>query len=221
MEIKGIIFDLDGVLCSTDRFHFAAWLALAQRLGIPFTEADNRRMRGVSRMESLDILLEKTGRAFSPAEKQALAEEKNRRYRALLAGLSPSDLSEDTRQALTALRAMGLKLAVGSSSRNARPILERLGLGDFFDAVADGTEIARSKPDPEVFLLAARKLGLAPACCLVVEDAPAGIAAAAAGGFCSAAMGDARGDGRAAFQLDELGDLAPLLAGARRVAADG
>ena len=213
MEIKGVIFDLDGVLCSTDRFHFAAWQSLAQELHIPFTEADNRRMRGVSRMESLDILLKKAPRAFSPAEKQALAEKKNGRYRVLLAGLSPADLAADTRRALDDLRAMGLKLAVGSSSRNARCILGRLGLEDFFDAVADGTEIARSKPDPEVFLLAAKKLELPPARCLVVEDAPAGIAAAAAGGFAAAGLGDARADPRARFHLASLGELAPLLAG--------
>ena len=97
MEIKGVIFDLDGVLCSTDRFHFAAWQSLAQQLNIPFTEADNRRMRGVSRMESLDILLEKADRVFSPAERASLAGAKNDRYRALLAGLSPADLSEDTK----------------------------------------------------------------------------------------------------------------------------
>ena len=211
MEIKGVIFDLDGVLCSTDRFHFAAWQSLARRLRIPFTEADNRRMRGVSRMESLDILLEKAPRAFSPAEKRQLAEEKNGRYRVLLEGLSPADLAADTRQALDARRAMGLLLAVGSSSRNARFILDKLGLGDFFDAVADGTEIARSKPDPEVFLLAAKKLALAPACCLVVEDAPAGIAAAEAGGFAAAGLGDARTDPRARFHLASLGELAPLL----------
>ena len=212
MEIKGVIFDLDGVLCSTDRFHFAAWQSLAQQLSIPFTEADNRRMRGVSRMESLGILLEKADRAFYPAERASLASTKNDRYRALLAGLSPADLSEDTKQALATLRAMGLKLAVGSSSRNARFILDRLGLADFFDAVADGTEIARSKPDPEVFLLAARKLALPPARCLVVEDASAGISAAVAGGFAAAGISTAKDDERAVFHLANLSDLAALLA---------
>lgn len=212
MEIKGVIFDLDGVLCSTDRFHFAAWQSLAQRLNIPFTEADNRRMRGVSRMESLDILLEKSPQTFSPAEKRQLAEEKNRRYRALLEELSPADLPQDTRQALADLRAMGLKLAVGSSSRNARFILDKLGLGSFFDAVADGTEIVHSKPDPEVFLLAAQKLALSPANCLVVEDAPAGIAAAVAGGFAAAGISTAKGDDRAVLHLSSLRDLSALLA---------
>ena len=144
-------------------------------------------------------------------EKQALASAKNARYQALLEQLSPADLTLDTRQTLAALRAMGLKLAVGSSSRNARLILRRLGLENFFDAVADGTEIAHSKPDPEVFLLAARKLNLPAARCLVVEDAPAGIAAAVAGGFAAAAMGDASQDPRADFHLARLGDLVPLL----------
>lgn len=211
MEISGVIFDLDGVLCSTDRFHFAAWKSVAEEWQIPFTEADNRRLRGVSRMESLEILLEKSDRAFSPAQKQALADTKNRRYQALLEGLSPADLSEDARQALHALRDMGLKLAVGSSSRNTRFILERLGLGAFFDAVADGTQITRSKPDPEVFLLAARRLALPPARCLVVEDAAAGIAAAAAGGFPAAGFGCAREDPRAVFHLTALSQLPGLL----------
>ena len=181
MGIKGVIFDLDGVLCSTDECHYLAWKELADSLGIPFDETINRRLRGVSRMESLDIILQAAGRAFSSREKQALAARKNERYRRLLMKLTPADLPGGVRATLDELRRRGLRLAVGSSSKNTPLILQRLGLEDWFDAVADGNDITRSKPDPEVFLLAAERLRLPPGECMVVEDADAGIEAALAG----------------------------------------
>ncbi len=207
MKYQGVIFDLDGVICSTDRYHYLGWKALADRLGIPFNETDNNRLRGVSRMESLNIVLEKSGRVYTEAEKQAMAEEKNDTYRALLHQMSPADLADEVKATLDALRARGLKLAIGSSSRNTPFILERLGLGDYFDAVADGNCITHSKPDPEVFLKAAEMIGLAPADCVVVEDAHAGVEAAVNGGFACAAMGDAREDVRATYHLDTFSDL--------------
>ena len=188
---EGVIFDLDGVICSTDRYHYLAWKRIADRLGIPFDERINVRLRGLSRMDSLNIILEGYEGSLTQAQKEALAEEKNALYRASLANMSPDDLPRDVRRTLDALRAAGLRLAIGSSSRNTRFILERLGLADFFDAVSDGTNITRSKPDPQVFLMAADFLGLPPARCLVVEDAQSGIAAAKAGGFDSAGVGDA------------------------------
>ena len=206
-QYQGIIFDLDGVLCSTDEYHYRAWKAMADRLGIPFDRERNNLLRGVSRMASLDIILEKADRAFSPEEKQALAQEKNDHYRELLAEMSPADLSADVLHTLQSLRAGGLLLAVGSSSRNTPFILDRLGLGSFFDAVADGNCITRSKPDPEVFLKAAEFLGLPPEACLVVEDAHSGVEAAVSGGFDCAAVGDAREDSRARFPLSRLSDL--------------
>ena len=181
--IKAIIFDLDGVSCRTDRYHYLAWKALADRLGIPFDEEVNQRLRGVSRRESLEIVLGARGGAYSEAEKLAMTEEKNAVYKTYLAAMTPEDLSPETLAVLRALRRRGYLLAIGSSSRNARQILERLGLGDFFDAVADGTQIARSKPDPEVFLLAASLLGVRPARAAVVEDGESGVRAAVAGGF--------------------------------------
>jgi len=183
MKYKAIIFDLDGVICHTDQYHFQAWKQLADRLGIPFNEQDNDRLRGVSRMESLNIILEKSSRIYSEQEKLAFAEEKNEYYKKLLIQMTPSDLPEGVLETLQELRSRGLLLGIGSSSKNTKLILSRLGLADFFDAVADGTEISHSKPDPEVFLLAAEKLGVSPAESLVVEDADAGIEAAKAGGF--------------------------------------
>lgn len=181
--IQAIIFDLDGVICHTDRYHYLAWKALADRLEIPFDEKVNQRLRGVSRRESLEIILGEKGAAYSEAEKLALTEEKNEIYRTYLASMTPDDLSREARATLQALRQRGYLLAIGSSSRNTRQILERLGLGNFFDAVADGTQITRSKPDPEVFLLAASLLGVAPHRALVLEDAESGVRAARAGEF--------------------------------------
>ena len=207
MKYQGIIFDLDGVICSTDEYHYLAWKALADRLGIPFDRERNNLLRGVSRMASLEIILEKAGRTYTEAEKAAFAEEKNAAYRQLLGRMSPADLSEDVRTTLEALRRAGLKLAIGSSSKNTPFILERIGLGDFFDAVADGNCITHSKPHPEVFLKAAELIGLPPAACLVVEDAHAGVEAAVAGGFDCAAMGDAREDERARYHLASFSEL--------------
>ena len=207
MKYKGIIFDLDGVICSTDHYHYLAWKALADRLGVYFDETINNRLRGVSRMASLDIVLERAERSYTPEEKAAFAEEKNDAYRELLKNMSPADLSNEVKETLDVLRSRGLLLGIGSSSKNTRFILSRIGLGDYFDKISDGTNITRSKPDPEVFLKAAEYLGLAPADCLVVEDAKAGVEAASAAGMDSAAIGDAAGCGLATYDLARFSDL--------------
>lgn len=207
MKYAGVIFDLDGVICSTDEFHYQAWKALADRLGISFGREENSRLRGVGRMESLDLLLRWGGREASDEERLALAQEKNERYRELLKEMSPTYLSPEVKETLCALRAAGLKLAIGSSSRNTPFILARLGLDDFFDAVADGNCITHSKPHPEVFLKAAEGIGLMPQDCLVVEDAKAGVEAAVAGGFDCAALGDAKDDPRAKWHLARFAEL--------------
>ena len=211
MKYKGIIFDLDGVICSTDEYHYLAWKALADRLQIPFDRERNNLLRGVSRMASLDIILEKAEKTYTADEKAAFAEEKNDLYRQLLRRMTPDDLPDDVKTTLDALRKAGLKLAIGSSSKNTPFILEQIGLGSFFDAVADGNCITHSKPHPEVFLKAAEMLRLAPKDCLVVEDAHAGVKAAVAGGFDCAAVGDARDDVRAAYHLDRLTQLIPVI----------
>ena len=177
---KGIIFDLDGVLCSTDRFHYEAWLDCAREVEAPFDWTINERLRGVSRMESLEIILEGSPHDYSDAEKERLATEKNERYRALLAQMTPEDMDPAVRAMLKQLRADGIRLAVGSSSKNAPYILERLAALDLFDAIVDGSQIEHSKPHPEVFLRAGAALGLEPGECLVVEDAVAGLEAARA-----------------------------------------
>lgn len=206
-RFSGIIFDLDGVICSTDQYHYLAWKALADRLGIPFDRERNNLLRGVSRMASLEIILEKSEKTYSEEEKNAFATEKNDLYRESLKQMGPGDLSADVRDTLNALRQRGLKLSIGSSSKNTPFILERIGLASFFDAVADGNCITHSKPDPEVFLKAADMLGLSPSQCCVVEDAHAGVEAAVNGGFACAAMGDAREDDRARFHLSKFSDL--------------
>ena len=189
--MKAVIFDLDGVLCSTDKYHYQAWKAIADELSIPFDETVNNRLRGVSRMASLEIVLEKYPGQLSDAEKLCLAEKKNSIYRELLSSLTPADLSAGAMDTLSALRSLGLLLAVGSSSKNTPFILQRLGLDNYFDAVSDGNNITRSKPDPEVFLKAAEMLHVPADQCLVVEDAVAGAEAAHRGGMLAACVGDA------------------------------
>ena len=207
MKYQGIIFDLDGVICSTDQYHYLAWKALADKLGIYFDETINNRLRGVSRMASLEIVLERYDGVLTDEEKEAAATEKNELYRKLLARMSPADLAPEVKETLDALRRKGLLLAIGSSSKNAKFILGQIGLGDYFDKISDGTNISRSKPDPEVFLKAAEFLGLEPGACLVVEDAKAGIQAARAAGMDAAAIGDAVACGLATYNLSTFRDL--------------
>ena len=209
---KAVIFDLDGVICFTDRFHYQAWKALADRLGIYFDEKINDRLRGVSRMASLEIILERATEAYTQEQKEAFAEEKNNTYRELLKNMSPADLTDEVKNTLIELRSRGYKLSIGSSSKNTKFILERIGLGDFFDAIADGTDITHSKPDPEVFLCSAKKIGMDPADCAVVEDAKAGIQAARAAGMTALALhGDAENCGEEDYNLQNFADLLNIL----------
>jgi beta-phosphoglucomutase len=210
--MKGIIFDLDGVICSTDDYHYKAWHELAIRIGITdFTREDNHRQRGVSRMESLEVLLEKSDKVYSPKEKISMADYKNQIYYEMLKQMTEKDLSDGVKKTLIYLKEKGYKLAIGSSSKNTKIILERIALGSFFDAISDGTNITKSKPDPEVFLKAANYLGLKPKECYVVEDAKAGIDAAIEGGFPCFAIGDAAAYKKANFILDKFEDLMKIL----------
>ncbi len=191
MNIKGIIFDLDGVIVFTDKFHYLAWKAVSDELGIYFDEKINNRLRGVSRMDSLNIILENGAREYSEDEKHQIAEKKNEIYKGYLSQMTPSDVSDEVRKTLIELKRRGYLLAIGSSSKNTKYILERVALSDFFDAISDGTNIKKSKPDPEVFLKAAEFINL-PACeCAVVEDAFAGIDAAKSADMTAVAIGDA------------------------------
>jgi beta-phosphoglucomutase/hypothetical glycosyl hydrolase len=205
--MKAIIFDLDGVICFTDKYHYQAWKQLANKQGIYFDETINNRLRGVSRMDSLEIILERADKEYTQEEKEAMAAEKNDAYVELLKEMSPADLSDEVRSTLETLRERGYKLAIGSSSKNTKTILGRIGLGDFFDAISDGTNITKSKPDPEVFLKAAEFVGEKPADCLVVEDAHAGIDAAVAGGFESAGIGEAADHPHVTYKMSTFADL--------------
>ena len=209
--IKAIIFDLDGVIISTDEYHYLAWKAIADKEGIPFDREINNRLRGVSRMDSLDIILEKASREYTQEEKEALAEEKQEIYRKSLGKLSYKSLSKDVIKAIKKLYEEGYHLAIGSSSKNTKYILERLNIENAFDFVADGTMIEHSKPDPEVFLKAAEGLGLPPSECLVIEDAFSGIDAGKAGGFISIGIGDASKYDKADYHIEKLSDLITLV----------
>lgn len=213
MSIKGLIFDLDGVLVFTDKLHYQAWKQMADRMGIYFDEQINNRLRGVSRMESLEIILERyEGTPLTRAEKQALAQEKNQAYCELLKTMTPADVTDEVRRTLAALRDEDYRLAVGSSSKNAKFILKQVGLRDAFDAVSDGTNITRSKPDPEVLLKAAALLGLHPRECAVVEDACAGIDAAKTGGMTAIAVGDAADYDQADYRMSAFAELLDIAA---------
>ena len=211
MKYKAIIFDLDGVICRTDQYHYLAWKKLAAEIGVPFDEALNNQLRGIGRMESLEIILKGNKTEATTAEKEHYAATKNDYYRHYLKQMSPRDLPSDVKSTLDLIRGKGYKIAIGSASKNTKYILERLGLDTYFDAVSDGTNITRSKPDPEVFLKASEFLTIEPAFCLVVEDAKAGIEAAIAAGMDSAAIGDAVQYHIATYELDRLGDLLKFL----------
>ena len=207
MKYNAVIFDLDGVICHTDKYHYEAWKHVADELGIYFDEVINNRLRGVSRMESFEIILEKYDGTMSQEQKVEYTTKKNEIYKELLKNMSPNDLSQEVKETLDELRGRGLKLAIGSSSKNAGFILRQLGLGEYFDAISDGNNISNSKPDPEVFIKAAQFVEEEPGNCLVVEDAKAGLEAALAGGMDCAAIGDAVSSGLATYNLTAFSDL--------------
>lgn len=205
--IKGIIFDLDGVLLKTDQFHYLAWGKIAKKFSIPFSYEINDRLRGVSRMDSLNIILSYSKESFSEIEKEEIADEKNEIYRSYLQKMTPKDVDDSIRETLKKLKDIDLKLAIGSSSKNTNLILEKTHLLEYFDAVSDGNNITKSKPNPEVFLKAAEYLNLEPSECFVVEDAVAGIDAGNNGGFITVGIGPASKYEKAKFSINKLSDL--------------
>jgi beta-phosphoglucomutase len=204
MSIKAVIFDLDGVIVSTDEFHYRAWARFANEEGFPFSRDFNERFRGVSRAECLEIFLQENGRSASTEEKEEMLNRKNSYYREMLGDLSPCDILPNVIEVLSWLSEKKIPIAIGSSSKNTAQILEKIGLSDTFQAVVDGNQILRSKPDPEVFLLAAKQLQVAPENCLVVEDADAGVAAALSGGMVVLGVGSAASNKRAHFTQKNL-----------------
>ena len=189
MSIRACLFDLDGVLVDTAKFHYLAWNRLARQLGFEFTERDNERLKGVSRGASLDILLEIGGLTFQEEEKAKLAELKNNWYVEYITTMDESEILPGALDFLQACRDQGYKTALGSASKNAMTIMEITGLLPYFDAIIDGTKTANAKPDPEVFLLGAQELGVPPQSCVVFEDAEAGIEAAIRAGMRSVGVG--------------------------------
>lgn len=210
MGIRGFIFDLDGVIVFTDKFHYKAWKAMADSMGIYFDEKINDRLRGVSRRESLEIILERYDGSLTEEQKTTLAEQKNEAYRELLNTMTPEDVSMEVRDTLKTLRERGMKLAIGSSSKNAKFILQKVALMDYFDAISDGTNITKSKPDPEVFLKAAEFLGEKKEDCAVIEDAFAGIDAAKEGGMLAIGIGAASGYQKTDYPIHTFSELLSL-----------
>lgn len=181
--IRGFLFDLDGVLVDTAQYHFLAWQRMASELGIHFGEAENEQLKGVSRAESLNRILAWGGKTLSDAKKQHWMTLKNEWYLELVRGMPANDYLPGAHEFLVASRGAGIKVALGSASKNAPLILERLGWMPLFDALVDGNVVTASKPDPEVFLEGARRLGLQPEECVVFEDSEAGVEAARRGGM--------------------------------------
>ena len=206
-KYKGIIFDLDGVICHTDRYHYMAWKNMADSLGIYFDEEINNRLRGVSRMESLEIILERSDKKYSDKEKEEFADKKNELYKELLNEMSEKDLDKKVKDTLDILKQRGYKTAIASSSKNAKLILSKLNLIDFFDVIIDGNDIKYSKPDKEVFEKAGIGLKLLPNECLVVEDAASGVEGAIRAGMQVAGIGDAKKLSDVSYSLESFEDL--------------
>jgi beta-phosphoglucomutase len=188
--IKAVLFDLDGVLVSTDEYHYRSWVRIAKEEGFDFFDHEfNHQFRGVGRMECVEILTRASGRLFTTEQKKEIADRKNRYFAESLSSVSPVELLPGALAALKELRRRGIKIAVASNSRNAKPIIKQVGIEQYLDAIVDGHEIENSKPDPEVFLLAAKSVGVEPVHCIVVEDAIAGLEAARRAGMKALGIG--------------------------------
>ncbi|NDV62792.1 beta-phosphoglucomutase [Puniceicoccales bacterium CK1056] len=188
-QIKAVLFDLDGVIVFTDRYHYLGWKKLADEHGWAFDEEVNNGCRGVPRMESLEVILRHNGVELPEAEKEELATRKNAYYVELLKDINEEDVYPGAVEFLKKIRATGVKTGLCSSSKNAPLVLESLGLSDYFDAVVTGADIKNAKPDPEIFLLGAEWVGVAPENCVVFEDAPSGVAGALAAGMACVGVG--------------------------------
>jgi beta-phosphoglucomutase len=202
MKIKGFIFDLDGVLTDTAEYHYRGWKRLADEEGIPFNRVDNEALRGIPRRDSLMLVLQ--GRAYPEEKVQEMMERKNNYYLEFIREISPRELLPGSRELLEEIRAAGLKSAIGSASKNAGEVIDRLGIRSLLDAISDGYSVERQKPAPDLFLHAAEQIGLPPAVCVVVEDATAGVEAALAGGFRTIGIGPQERVGQAELVIPSL-----------------
>ena len=207
MKYEAIIFDLDGVVVSTDNCHYEAWKQLADEEGIYFDRTINERLRGVSRMESLEIVLERAEKSYLEDEKVQMAERKNGYYKELITKLDKSAILDGAEEFINDAKSKGVKVAIGSSSKNTIAILTQVGLLETFDKIADGNDIKNSKPAPDVFIKAAEKLGIESNKCLVVEDADAGVEAALAANMDVLAVGYASVNPKATYSAKGLFDI--------------
>ncbi len=203
-RIKALLFDLDGVIVSTEKNHFEAWRDTASKLGISFSEQDNEALKGVNRVDSLKQILSHGNKIVSDEEFESLLVYKNDMYLDSITALSKADLLPGVYELLLQARSMGIKIGLGSSSKNAPMILNRLGITELFDVIIDGNGVTHPKPNPEVFLNGAKALGLDPTDCLVFEDAASGVAAAQAGGFMAIGVGNPMLKGVADVYFNEL-----------------
>ena len=189
MNNKAIIFDLDGVIVDTAKYHFMAWQEVARKLGIDFTRKDNELLKGVSRVESLEIILKLGQKTLPPDEKERILKEKNDRYLALISRMNESEMLPGIKDLLLELKKLQIPFALGSASKNAKRILEALKITDWFTAIVDGNDVHKAKPAPEVFLIAAGRMNVLPEHCIVVEDAQVGIQAAKNAGMKAIGIG--------------------------------
>lgn len=206
-DYKAVIFDLDGVIVSTDECHYEAWKMLADEENIYFDKTINQRLRGVSRMESLEIILERAEKEYTDEEKVEMATRKNGYYVEKIKSLDKNATLDGAVEFVNLAKANGLKVAIGSSSKNTMAILKQTECENLFDAIADGNDIKNSKPAPDVFLVAAKKLGISPQECMVVEDAEAGVDAAIAAGMDVLAVGYASSYKKATYSAESLGEI--------------
>ena len=207
MQITACIFDLDGVIVDTARYHFLAWKRLTDQLGILFTEEDNERLKGVSRMASLEIILEIGNRRLDENRKQEYATLKNNWYIEYIKKMTPDEILPGCLPFINELRNANFRIAIGSASKNTPMILERVGIQGLFDAVADGNIISKAKPDPEVFLKAAEMIGVKPGNCIVFEDAVAGVQAALNAGMLCIGIGSPKILTEAHFVVSGLSEM--------------
>lgn len=206
-QIQAFILDLDGVVTDTAEYHFQAWKRLAEEENVPFTRADNEQLRGVSRRRSLELLLGEYIDRYSEEDFLAMMARKNNYYQAMLTRITENDFLPGARQLLDGIKARGLKIAIGSASKNTRTVLTQLGILDFFDGISDGHTVERAKPKPDVFVFAAGAVGVPVVNCVVVEDAESGVEAALAGGMLAVGIGPESRVGKAHFRYDSTADI--------------
>ncbi len=205
--IQAVIFDLDGVIVDTAHYHFIAWKRLANELGINFTENENEQLKGVSRMRSLDIILELGNLHLSLEERERLATKKNQWFVEYIHAMKPDEIFPGVKELIQNIRSSGIKIALASSSKNADTVLNLLNIKNYFDVIVDGTMITHTKPDPEIFLLAAKRLIISPSHCLVIEDAEAGVEAAIAAGMKCVGVGSPEQLGKADLVIEKTRDF--------------